>query len=367
MAKKLYEESSVRAIANAIRAKNGSTDTYKIAEMPAAISAIETGGAVEGDTREVYQGTRPAEWLRLPDYNKIADRTVYCLVQLYPDGTNIVAFDFRCDGNCTMTAGKVVNGEFVPFSDDEPVVVAGSATDYATIERTFDYEDYDDLMSDGTKQIIIKLDTSGTWHRLRAQATSDYRVNGGILDMIVRREGSVNPIEPYSFCNCLYFYNFTNDIPAAFPSAIYVKTNSGVCSPTQRLYAEKLRSFLGTVKMSYWQETFRGCTSLEELTCDISDITSWTNPFYGNDPCRSLRKLLFVGGESLTSFPGDINLTSTALEADAVLAFFNTLPDISASGTARTITLKSTPAATAGIPDETLAVATDKGWTVVTA
>lgn len=29
MAKKLYEESSVKAIANAIRRKNGSTDTYK--------------------------------------------------------------------------------------------------------------------------------------------------------------------------------------------------------------------------------------------------------------------------------------------------------------------------------------------------
>lgn len=50
MAKKLYEESSVRAIADAIRAKNGSTDTYKIAEMPTAISAIPTGGS--GDSQE---------------------------------------------------------------------------------------------------------------------------------------------------------------------------------------------------------------------------------------------------------------------------------------------------------------------------
>lgn len=41
---KLYEEDSVKAIANAIRAKNGSTTTYyKIAEMAAAVSAIETG------------------------------------------------------------------------------------------------------------------------------------------------------------------------------------------------------------------------------------------------------------------------------------------------------------------------------------
>ena len=50
MSKKLYEEASVQAIADAIRAKSGSTDTYKIAEMPTAISAIPTGGS--GDSQE---------------------------------------------------------------------------------------------------------------------------------------------------------------------------------------------------------------------------------------------------------------------------------------------------------------------------
>ena len=38
--KKLYEEASVQDIANAIRAKNGSTDTYKIADMADAVMAI---------------------------------------------------------------------------------------------------------------------------------------------------------------------------------------------------------------------------------------------------------------------------------------------------------------------------------------
>ena len=40
MAKKLYEEASVQAIAGAIRAKNGSGATYKIGDMAAAVSAI---------------------------------------------------------------------------------------------------------------------------------------------------------------------------------------------------------------------------------------------------------------------------------------------------------------------------------------
>lgn len=40
MAKKLYEESAVQAIANAIREKNGGTATYKIGAMAAAIKAL---------------------------------------------------------------------------------------------------------------------------------------------------------------------------------------------------------------------------------------------------------------------------------------------------------------------------------------
>ena len=47
MAKVLVNESSLTGIANAIRGKNGSTDTYKPSEMAAAITAIESGGGAE--------------------------------------------------------------------------------------------------------------------------------------------------------------------------------------------------------------------------------------------------------------------------------------------------------------------------------
>lgn len=44
MGLKLYEETSVQAIADAIRAKNGSSDTYTISEMSTAIEDIPSGG-----------------------------------------------------------------------------------------------------------------------------------------------------------------------------------------------------------------------------------------------------------------------------------------------------------------------------------
>lgn len=42
MANKLYDENSVKAVADAIRAKNGSTEKYKLADMPLAIENIQT-------------------------------------------------------------------------------------------------------------------------------------------------------------------------------------------------------------------------------------------------------------------------------------------------------------------------------------
>lgn len=57
MAKKLYEESSVQAIANAIREKNGEASTYKIGEMAAAIGSISSGGIADNKT---YNFNNPA-------------------------------------------------------------------------------------------------------------------------------------------------------------------------------------------------------------------------------------------------------------------------------------------------------------------
>lgn len=44
MAKKLYEESNIQDIANAIREKNGTESTYKTSEMGNAIRSIQSGG-----------------------------------------------------------------------------------------------------------------------------------------------------------------------------------------------------------------------------------------------------------------------------------------------------------------------------------
>ena len=56
MAKVLVNESSLTGIADAIRGKNGSTDTYKPSEMAAAITAISGGGPEIPDSAFVISG-----------------------------------------------------------------------------------------------------------------------------------------------------------------------------------------------------------------------------------------------------------------------------------------------------------------------
>lgn len=356
--------------ANCIRNKTGGTDQIAWDSAKGFGDAVDaiTGGssAPESDPREVYQGTRPAEWLRLPDYDKVEKHTVYFLLKLFPNGENKVSFSLRFSGICTISAGEVINGAFVQYADDTPVSVTGTGSD-DIVARTFNFADYpQNQMTDGSRQIVVQLSAPSGFWRIHYAGTA-YRENSGIMDMIINASSSAM-VFMYGVFNysCQYYYVFNGKVSYYWSGAKYVKSATNICIPNQTMQLGNLISFLGTVKLKDYSATFRLCTSLETVECDISEITSWNGAFYFSNPCRSLRKLTFIGGENLTSFPGDINLSSTNLTATEVLAFFNTLPDISTSDT-RTITLKSTPAVSEGVPEATLAVATNKGWTVVTA
>lgn len=56
MAMKLYPDTAVQAIANAIRAKNGSSDTYSIGEMAQAINDLPSGGHVDPEDLTEFEG-----------------------------------------------------------------------------------------------------------------------------------------------------------------------------------------------------------------------------------------------------------------------------------------------------------------------
>lgn len=352
--------------ANRIRNKTG--DTNQIIWDSAkgfgdAVDAITTGSsAPESDPREVYGGTRPAEWLRLPDYDKVEQNTMYLLVELKENYPNKEKIQFRAE-SATVDEGVVVNGAFV--SKASRTIAGGGMNNDVTITLNYDFNEFDwaKSLSDGTKQIVVKITLTTPYRNIKFLNTYDYYCPTIVRDMIYNisaRDFHKSDLYAYGI---KYIY-LMEGYPAL--DRAYGLEGLGV-SPTNSNagtgygyldIAPDLRRLTGCPKVKKIIST----DLLEELVVDISKFTA--NGI--SDGLRSLRKVVFSGTENMTAFPGDINFSKTNLSVAAVAEMFNSLPDISTS-TTRTIKLNYTPAVSEGIPEATLAIATNKGWTVVTA
>jgi hypothetical protein len=131
MAKKLYEESLIQDIANAIREKNGETTTYKIGEMGAAIKALS------GET-ETYtfsqERTEVSKFLREVTYNP-ADYTISSIPNYvtttssnHPEGVSIqikkAGSLVITDGNTNNTITKAVQAGAIKIYNLTPNIIS---------------------------------------------------------------------------------------------------------------------------------------------------------------------------------------------------------------------------------------------------
>ena len=116
-------------------------------------SIFSGGGGSSGeplDPVEVYNNTRPSDWLPMPTP---ADNEMYLLFHI-PDGfSSLLAFTVTCTGNYTVALGTMSGGSFVASSSVD--IASGSK-----YEAELFANDYGDLTSDGMKQVMVKV--SGT-------------------------------------------------------------------------------------------------------------------------------------------------------------------------------------------------------------
>ena len=348
--------------ANRIRNKTG--DTNQIIWDSAkgfgdAVDAITTGSsAPESDPREVYGGTRPVEWLRLPDYDKVEQNTMYLLVELKENYPNKGKFTFY-GASATVDEGIVINGAFVSKASR---TIAGNGHTAITLDYDFNEFDWAKSLSDGTKQIVVRITLTTPYRNIQFNNTYDYYCPTIIRDVIYNVSASDYYTADTYFYGIKYIY-LMEGYPAlnrayGLEGLGVSPTNSNAGSGYGRLdTAPELRRLTGCPKV----KSIVASDLLEELVVDISKFTA--NGI--NVSLKSLRKVVFNGTENMTAFPGNINFSKTNLSVAAVAEMFNSLPDISTS-TTRTIKLNYTPAVSEGIPESTLAVATNKGWTVVT-
>ena len=121
-------------------------------------SIFSGGGGSSGeplDPVEVYNNTRPSDWLPMPTP---ADNEIYLLFHI-PDGfSSLLAFTVTCTGNYTVALGTVSGGSFVASSS----VNIASGSKY---EAELFADDYSNLTSDGMKQVMVKVSDTNilTW------------------------------------------------------------------------------------------------------------------------------------------------------------------------------------------------------------
>lgn len=352
--------------ANRIRNKTGGTDqiTWDSAKgFGDAVDAITSGSSVlESDPREVYGGTRPAEWLRLPDYDKVEQNTMYLLVELKENYPNKEKITFRAT-SATVDEGIVVNGAFV--SKASRTVEGGGVYNDKTIALDYDFNGFDwaKSLSDGKKQIVVRITLTTPYRNIKFNNTYDYYCPTIIRDVIYNVSASDSYNADLYFYGIKYIYLMEGypaiDRAYGLEGLGVSPTNSNAGTGYGMLNtAPELRRLTGCPKV----KMIVASDLLEELVVDISKFTA--NGI--GVSLGSLRKVVFSGTENMTAFPGNINFSRTNLSVAAVTEMFNSLPDISGS-TARTIKLAKTPATAVGIPNDVIAVATNKGWTVVTA
>jgi hypothetical protein len=353
--------------ANRIRVKTGDTNQIVWDSAKGFGDAVDTitGGssAPESDPREVYGGTRPAEWLRLPDYDKVEQNTMYLLVELKENYPNTEKFTFRAT-SAAVDEGIVVNGTFV--SKASRTIAGNGVYNDATITLDYDFNGFDwaKSLSDGKKQIVVRITLTTPHRNIKFNNTYNYYYPTIIRDMIYKVSANDFYTSDLYLYGIRYIY-LIEGFPAidraySLEGLGVSPTNSNAGTGYGRLNTvPALRRLTGCPKV----KAIAASDLLEELVVDISEFTA--NGI--SVSLKSLQKVVFSGTENITAFPGNIGFSNTNLSVAAVTEMFNTLPDISTSETARTITLKNTPAAAAGIPEETLNIATNKGWTVVTA
>lgn len=158
----------------------------------------------------------------------------------------------------------------------------------------------------------------------------------------------------FAFYNC----QSLREIELDLSSAVNCDYMFFVCRQIQKV------TLLNSSTVSSWFVTFAYCNSLKEINADWSSASDTTEVFNG---CFNLQKLNITNIGKNFSDGGQLFLTNTSLNRDALINVFNDLTDISENLQGASV-LYMDITNTLGTPDLTesdLEIATNKGWVIL--
>lgn len=122
MAMKLYSDVDIQNIANAIRSKNGSSDTYKVSEMATAISNIPNSYSASDEGKVVSNGALVAQTSDTVTANDTYDTTLINSLTVNVSGgggsSNFAKGTVTYASDTTVNASGTVLNLSIPFKPD---------------------------------------------------------------------------------------------------------------------------------------------------------------------------------------------------------------------------------------------------------
>jgi hypothetical protein len=379
MSKVLVSETNLTAIADAIRTKKGSEDTYKPGEMAAAINSITTGGGGEGLPEEVLTVTGDCSHMfASPSWNwfiteygdKITTKNIEKTYRMFYSNTTLdnIPFDIHCarghNGNFNemfsgcfnlLSIPKITHTTFKPKPDSTSSMFS-NCTRLRYLPE--DIEDYFDWSGMDTA-------TSSSYSKLRlSMFVSCYSLRS--IPM-----GFLNHGNPYS----------------GYSSSIYSKAFVS-CYSLDNLIGLPIPHYNANWGSNAFNQTFNACGRVKDLTFALTDnVLSWRNQvidltFHFGYLNNSFSVLDYNSGitadkevkdsESYNRLKNDVDWFSTKIEYSrynktSAIKTINSLPTttgnniIKFEGEAGSLT---DGGAINTLTEEEIAVATAKGWTV---
>jgi len=382
-----------------------------IPDIPASVPP-----AVPLDPAEVYQKTRPADWLPMPQPQ---DDEMYLLFHI-PDGvSSLLAFTVTCTGNYTVELGTAADGQFSPRT-------AVSLASGGKYEAELSADDFDSLTSTGMKQCMIRVSGTGilTWTpSTHKKKTSPSNFAGwNIVEIVCRLPAgtkvacgnnsanlALKALRYFSWFGGNHVTSMSNMFSACYSllavpqldtagaasmsnmfNACYSLlaipqmdtrkvTNMGTMFRT--CYSLRAIPEMDTGKVTSMSSMFNACYALAAVpqmdtgnvanmgsmfnSCyalavvprmDTGKVTSTSNMFAS---CYSLAR--FTLNPLLTGWAGcDISFNACSLGHDALVELFNSLPIVTVT---KTITLTGNPGVSE-LTDGEKQIAADKNWTL---
>ena len=380
MSKVLVNESNLTNIANAIRGKNGSTDTYKPSEMAAAITAISGGGSGPEIPEEAFVISGDCSNM---DYNGKWDNFIIAYSDKWSTNNITKAYNMFYNSNL----------ETIPFDFNfkndnyyDQSRIFHNCTNLKSIGRFIDmYPNDVSYMFNSCRNLrYLPEFVNPNFNRINTYTSAGTSsMFYGCYSLRTVPEGLLNQI--YGVWTGYYSTPFINEF-------------NGCCSLDE---IRGLNPQTGTITSNMFNGTFAGCSRAKNIIFKLQDdgtpyVVRWktqTMSFIDNvGYASSMNKMYLLNYNSGITADKQVtdDTTYQALKDDpdwwttdvaysrynhdSAVATINSLPDTSAylASAGGTNTIKFTGAsgsATDGgaintLTEEEIAVATARGWTV---